>query len=119
MIHHLLRQAKAGGSRSAATMARRCSLLAFSIFLIISGCDDSHTSTWKECWVDTHGEVVHEECCETTCEYDDDCYYYGWDCDVDCTQTCYNNVSTPVATVVYETPGPPGRHPTPTATPDR
>ncbi len=119
MIHNVLRQAKAGGSHNAAAMARRCSLLTFSIFLL-SGCDDSHTSTWKECWIDTHGEVVHEQCCETTCEYDDDCYYYGWDCDVDCTETCYNNVSTPVATVVYETPGPrPGRHPTPTATPDR
>ncbi len=87
------------------------------LFLAIaSACDQSHTTHYTECYRDETGGVVYERCCETKCKYDDDCYYYyGGDCDVDCTQTCYNSVSTPVATAVYVTPAP--RAPTPTPTP--
>jgi len=92
-------------------------LLPLLVLLLIgtSACDQTQTTHYKQCYRDETGDVVYERCCETKCKYDDDCYYYGGDCDIDCTETCYNIVSTPVATVVYVTPAP--RTPTPTSTP--
>ena len=92
-------------------------LLVLSIGLL-SACDQTSTTHYTQCYQEQTGDVVYERCCETKCKYDDDCYdSWGGDCDVDCTETCYNTASTPVATVVYVTPGqtpPPPRTPTPT-----
>jgi hypothetical protein len=96
---------------------RRYALLLLSLF-VTSACDETQTTHYKECYVDDTGGVVYQRCCETKCKYDDDCYYYTGDCDVDCTTTCYNSGATPVATVVYVTPGVPPPTPTPTPPPE-
>lgn len=96
-------------------MSSRLAALLGACVLLSGGCDDSYTSHYTTCYRDETGEVVYERCCETKCKYDDDCGYYYGDCDVDCTETCYNVGPTPVSTAVYVTPG--RGMPTPTPTP--
>jgi hypothetical protein len=86
--------------------------------LAAAGCDNTTTSTYTECHENQVGDVVHRNCCTTTCTYDNDCYYYyGGDCDVSCVQTCYDDSATPVRTAVYRTPASPPPSPTPTPSP--
>lgn len=93
-------------------------VLGMLTLLFVAACDDTSTSTYTQCYQNQFGDTVHQRCCTTTCTYDNDCYYYyGGDCDVTCTQTCYNNSATPISTVVYVTPSTPPPMPTPTPTP--